>query len=810
MSNIDTFIDTFIDISPILPTTPNTTFKELVYFNTDNTITTDTTKYIQVNQGTSVSDVVVYSNPPINQTDSSTNVSVDKLRVSLFDQPDLVASDLDIQTNRYDTANYAMTSIVPDLVNPYLYCVTDITPVIKFDKNTLQVLSTSTDSNAIGSTSTNPSSLSTISPINQYMYIGTSTSNRVRKIDVETLTVVDTLTLPTLPLNAIYTVAIDNNNTYLYVGRPNNLTKIDVYTFTIVGTLTFSSDVRIIAISPRNTNLYIGLGNGDVVKINSSTFTVTSTLALGSSVSTMTISPYDDFLYVGTTDNKLRKINLSTFTITSTVTLTSASVYGAIDPFGQYGYYGCINMTVIKVDLSTLALVGAPITFTQPYQEFRAVAIDPNGLYVYFGVRYTNINQVIRIPDQIVKIEMSTFTLVNESSVATQSRYQSAVIDSNYQYAYYGNNANSISKIRLVDFTLADSIVFPSVTGTISLNFHSAAIDSKNKYAYFVSASQRLIYKIDLGTFTLVTTCLYSASFFFFIYSCAISPDDKYLYLVSASTPGQIIKIDLDTFTVASTLILAINNLSSIMIRPQGDYAYVASYNNGILRIDLSTFTYVDSIKPDPTMTFNNLTTNNYFSQYQIAMDSKGKYAYYGIITGVTPNKINKILRLDLDTFTNAGIITPPYKVRMRQFVINPNQLSLYAFAVPEVGPLEPVYLKINLESFTFLSITPVEYEYLLAVHSDKYIYPVTKTIVNISRIRFYDEVLLSGLSGTDPDNLVNTTTEVDLDNKGQMCRPVSTNRLGKKYYLAMYIEGKTGTTIGTNACPIHVQIKVQ
>jgi len=126
--------------------------------------------------------------------------------------------------------------------------------------------------------------------------------------------------------------------------------------------------------------------------------------------------------------------------------------------------------------------------------------------------------------------------------------------------------------------------------------------------------------------------------------------DGTYLYAGLATTPGKIVKIDLETFTETSTLTLdpGENNIYSLISDGTNLYAGLYGADVGIdypqigkiVKINLASFTKVSTLTLDATD----------FSIYSLFSD--GTYIYAGLDTSPA-----KVIKVDISTFTKTASI---------------------------------------------------------------------------------------------------------------------------------------------------------
>lgn len=216
-----------------------------------------------------------------------------------------------------------------------------------------------------------------------------------------------------------------------------------------------------------------------------------------------------------------------------------------------------------------------------------------------------------------------------------------SVVDVANSYAYFGTFTipAKVVKIHLSDFTRVGVITFPTGENLAA----AAIIDPAAGYAYFGTMTS--IVKVDLSTFTRVGAIVPGATF---LYTAVIDTVHGYAYFGTLTDPGQIVKIDLSTFTLADTLTLPAGegNFGSAVIDTSAGYAYfgTGSHPAKIVKINLSTFSREDAMTLD--------TGEN--EAGAAVIDVTAGYAYFGM------NKMwpAEVVRISLSTFSRAGVLT--------------------------------------------------------------------------------------------------------------------------------------------------------
>lgn len=256
---------------------------------------------------------------------------------------------------------------------------------------------------------------------------------------------------------------------------------------------------------------------------------------------------------------------------------------------------------IYKIDLSTFTLFDT-LTLGAGENGIRSIFSDGSNIYV---ACFTS-------PVKIAKINIATFT---ETSVLTLGAGEdlafSIYSDGSFLYVALLGAPGRIVKVDLITFTEV------SVLTTVVSNLSSLAIS--DRYIYAASSASTFIEKIDIDTFTTVSTLDVSPTAFF---SGSLFIAGKYLYVAAgAFGAGRVVKVDLDTFTVFDTLTLNAGeglNIFSRLLFSDGTNLFVAlspdvTANIAIISlvpfkrigtITLSGGTFVNSIFVDETFLY--------------------------------------------------------------------------------------------------------------------------------------------------------------------------------------------------------------
>lgn len=269
------------------------------------------------------------------------------------------------------------------------------------------------------------------------------------------------------------------------------------------------------------------------------------------------------YMYAGldTYPAKVAKIDLSTFTKVSTLTLdTGENAIRSMCSDGTYLYVGTLTDPgkIIRINLSTFTKTSTLTLESSVEYNIRSLISD--GTYLYAGC-------ATEYDIRIVRINLSTFTKVNTINTGdVNNRFVNALFsDSSYLYAGLDMSPGKIVKIDPSTFT---------IISILTLNENGiGALFSDGTYLY--ASAVTYVVKIDLDTFTEVSAL--SISYAQFIHS--LFSDGTYLYAgVAEVDPSKIVKIDLSSFIIESTITLGYGLYQVNTLFSDGTYLYIGLY----------------------------------------------------------------------------------------------------------------------------------------------------------------------------------------------------------------------------------------
>lgn len=392
-----------------------------------------------------------------------------------------------------------------------------------------------------------------------------------------------------------------------------------------------------------------------------------------------------------------------------TVTLMSGQNYcrSSVESDG-YLYVGVKHDThddttnpaqIVKIDLSTFTVVGV-LTLTVCTDVYSLII---KGTYLYAGLEY----------NKIAKINLSTFT---EESILTlsasgdfHSLYEtffdpvySLVVSGDYLYA---GLVGRIDKISLLTFAAITSLDVTAINGIVT------SVSSGN---YLYCATYDSIAKINLASLELESTLT--------IDSISLIVDGNYLYngrSDAVTGNATIDKINLITFTVESTLDTGNSGVPYANFLISNNYLYsgLATEPGIIVKIDLATFTM------DSTLTLgageNDVRSLSVYSAH----------LYAGLYTSA-----GQVSKIDLGTFTEDSVLTFAGKEEEIMEMITDGD---YLYAGLHTNPA--IIVKLNKDTLERISSVQLpsgeDVVYAMAI-SGNYLYVATKiTPVRIVKI---------------------------------------------------------------------------
>src|SRR3989442_1007401 len=276
-------------------------------------------------------------------------------------------------------------------------------------------------------------------------------------------------------------------------------------------------------------------------------------------------------------------------------------------------------------------------------------------------------NQTVPTPTSASVANPTVLTL-NTSG----SGLESAVVDFAAGYGYFGSGANPgmIFKIQLSNFAYAANITFNAGQNGAA----AAALDPIRHTAYFGTFSGQIV-KIDLRSFTEIASIAPNLGP---IASTAIDPAGGFAYFGTSTTPGNIIRIRLSDFSFNGTLNLGrLGGASSMAIDLASGYGYFGTSGCGLgiftpLPPDVIVKVKLSDLNMNKTQQLT-LPTSNCLSSADI--DPAGGFAYFAG-SGFSGSGL---VRIRLSDFSLAGVLSPGPANAVSSLALDPARGLMYA-----------------------------------------------------------------------------------------------------------------------------------
>src|SRR5437879_2566130 len=218
---------------------------------------------------------------------------------------------------------------------------------------------------------------------------------------------------------------------------------------------------------------------------------------------------------------------------------------------------------------------------------------------------------------------------------------------------------------------VSSSILVLNTTGASIL---SAIVDSGAGYAYFgTSATPAKVFKIRLSDFTNVANLTLGGSANAALAASAAILDPIHEIAYFGTLNGQIVKVDLSTFTNVTVVHPGLGGITAGTIDAAAGFGYFGTSTGNILKMRLSDLTLNHSLTPTPSNTTIILPPSH--SIDSAVIDTANGYAYFGdsgcslnIFCTPSPNVVVKVRLSDFSivseldaaggSLTSAGIDT--------------------------------------------------------------------------------------------------------------------------------------------------------
>ncbi|KAJ5068721.1 hypothetical protein M0811_02664 [Anaeramoeba ignava] len=382
------------------------------------------------------------------------------------------------------------------------------------------------------------------------------------------------------------------------------------------------------------------------------------------------------FLFVQSEINSIKSLDLlpngMQNTYNSLIDSESGFVY-FVDCDFFYGF----NSHLFKFRMSDLELVDyIDLGVTKVYCGI----IDVGNKLAYFG---TNNN-----PSQIIKVNLTTFEVIDIIVLDTISGLYSAQIDTINQKAYFITKTSSASvlKLDLVNFSIESNLSLSQTGG------QGSVIDVPNQFLYvLIHKTSSRIHKIDLSNFTEVDSIALAEGESYPLFG-VIDFINEFMYVGAGAGIGtdtiKVIKVDLKNFTEVTSIDCESYeiNIYGAGIDEDRGIAYFLAWSGYLVRINLTDFTRIDSLE---------FHINGY--SYTMVMDSSSNYSFIGFDT-------SRAIKVDLTTFTQENSThIPNYQFPKVILIDEVNQIGYVGFNI-----YFGFIAKIDLRSFEIIDFLAV------------------------------------------------------------------------------------------------------
>lgn len=870
------YISASLDVSTLIPSTPNTPFEYLLYFNSENTLAyldspslEDYRQFHILDPRSTITDVAVYTNPPINQANFFANVGFQHIDIlatpqlsndpqSIVPEPYLnrivtFLNDLEfincalLDPNqlfiyfgtygtifKFNVATFAIQQVIKlnywlfaknlyvrfgviDSTGAYAYFLVADGVVFKIDLDTFsQVATLDLFSTGVQRFEDRDGAF-LIDPFNRYLYICGqnvfTAATQVLKIDLSTFTVSQTMTI-TIPFFRVFCAMIDNTGSFAYFSGTLGIARMDLSTLTITGFLTFAS-----------FSLYPVDATAAVIDSNS---------RYGYLIRKQVITKFD-----------MTTVPTPTFILETLTggTEISQPVSAVLQPNNQYMYISGVHvdgggrLSIAKIFVPSTRL-GVPAqialvdvgTEAQDNRFFAMTYIDSIQTLIAASNPIT-CNQ--NSPTRVIQVTADSFNYqLSQDLPQSILRTNVAVCDPDGRYAYFGSaNASfyvtgvKTPSVIQVDLTTFQVLIQTTLnTYTLESSVDIALMDPAGEYVYFVAArtgAPAALYKFAIPTFTPTDNLLFNSGEEK-ITTAVIDGQGVFAYFFvrppSGPPPYNQLLVKYNVQTMTRVGVLTINTpaftLSGALLSPDGQFLYCGDEQSApqytrIYKIDLSTFVYLGSTA---------LTTDAYQNMIG-CIDPQGQYAYY---TGLSAPWITKydltseplpfLADATYQPSGNGAMIMHPsgkYLYSLRLLPLSATNNRLYV----NIVNLETFQMSSQVEYLTTENVMSIEQALTFIDPQGRYMY--WSTLSNpptIFRMNLTNSVL-SGFSTSSPANLQNTTEIVNIDFTNQVAKLQSTSQIQawqQSRYLGLYIRGETGDLVDPGRpLIIHTRVKV-
>lgn len=299
-----------------------------------------------------------------------------------------------------------------------------------------------------------------------------------------------------------FTSASNSAAPFAYVANAGSITStengsvsvIDLATNAVTATIETGSYPVGSAVSQLRSLVYITNYNSRTVSVISvATNTVVATVPLAARPGGIAVNAAGTRAYVALQDGTVSVIDTATNSVTATFPVGTSQLNGiVVDPSGKFAYAADFTPKMIRViDLTNLRVLTSVALAGNPF----AVAVHPNGRFVYVTTENTNVRTVAVIDTTTNAIAATVDTPVTALGIAVNPAGTSVyVVNTNFV-----TNSASITAISTATNAIVASV--PAAHGSFTVGFHP-----DGSRAYVTNESSNTVLVIDTASLSTVAT----------------------------------------------------------------------------------------------------------------------------------------------------------------------------------------------------------------------------------------------------------------------------------------------------------------
>lgn len=463
------------------------------------------------------------------------------------------------------------------------------------------------------------------------------------------------------------TAVLDGVRGYLYLTAHDTeaIARVRLSDYSYDGTIRLDEGYHVVAsaLDPSSDYAYFASSNedgsaGQIIRLSLADATISGTLVLapedGIAVSAV-VDAAGDYAYFGTNTQpgKVIQVRRSDFVRLATLELEPGEDdlrAAAIDSTAGYAYFGTRTQPgrIVRVRLSDFMRDDA-LTLSAGDDFLVSGVADPASGYAYFGT-YTE-------PGRIVRLSMIDFAYAGTLTLADHGYVLAAILDSGSaapsEYIYFGtgddapdygggiNTSGRFVRVRQSDFALSASLQldYEGYIRAVAV-YAGRAILGANRYAcyprdMYCAWFPSEVARVGLTDFQVVDRRRLGENL---VTGIVMAGD----YLYADAVTGQIVKIQLDSFTREASVNLPFENdvLHRALLAPSGEYAYIARDISPaeVLKVRLSDLAVVGSL------TF----ADGENGSRSVTTDAEREFAYFGTGAGqIVKVRLADLTRVD-------------------------------------------------------------------------------------------------------------------------------------------------------------------